>query len=231
MAKIKFGSMVSQASGSVSGVTFSHNRYGAYTRRRAIPVKSVTVYALAAKGRLAQASQAWGLLQPEGRAAWRTWAQTNPVTDALGDSQVLTGHAAFVQLNCRLTGHAETAILVPPVGPPPLGLQALAGTFDIGSGDFELTWDNDPLGGDEHAEVWAAVVDETGRAYVENLYKMCAYGAAATTSGFDTSSDIALRFGTLMIGQYVFIKARVFNDKTGLVSGWSVVQGVVIDTP
>lgn len=231
MAKIKYGAMVAEASGSVGGVVFSHNRYGTYTRRRAIPTKSLSPAALAAKGLLASISQAWAGLTEPVRLQWRTWAATNPVTDALGDSQVLTGHAAFCMLNCRLVGAGSSVISSPPVISAPNGLTGFAGTFDIGTGDFEVTWTNTPLGAGVKVEIWAAVVSEPGISFVENLYKRVMLSTAPGTSPVDSLSAIEARFGTLIVGQQVFIKARAFDTATGLVSGYSVAHGLVINTP
>jgi hypothetical protein len=136
MAKVTLGPMVGQASGSVGATVFSRNRYGTYTRRRAIPTVSTTSDAMNAKARLSGASQAWGSLTAAQRLSWSNWALANPITDVLGVQQALTGHAAFVGNYCRMNKSGDTELDVPPVSGAPAALTSLTGTWDIGAGTF-----------------------------------------------------------------------------------------------
>src|SRR3990172_7670510 len=115
MAKIMYGGPVANASGSIGGVVFSRNRFGPYIRRRATPVTSTSVYALNAKNLFSTASAAWRALTSPQRLAWETWGQTNPVTDSLGQKQVLTGQQAYVQINGRLLTDGAAQVSVPPI--------------------------------------------------------------------------------------------------------------------
>ena len=138
MAKFTPGPAVAAVSGSVGGTVFSRNRYGAYMRFRAIPVKSTTADALAAKSRMATYSAAWSALTAAQRLAWNAYAQTHPQPDALGFPQILTGHVLYVGLNTRLAHASQSAIDIPPLQNNPVGLVTLSATWDLGLGDFSL---------------------------------------------------------------------------------------------
>ena len=90
-------------SGSIGGVTHSHNRAGQYIRARRTPVNSP------GNGRkgviraaFGAASSAWSALSATVQAAWTSYAAQHPYTDALGQSVTLTGHQFYVAINTML---------------------------------------------------------------------------------------------------------------------------------
>jgi hypothetical protein len=222
--------MIGAASGSTGGDTFSRNRYGAYVRRRAIPVASTTTEALAAKARFGNRSSGWaGITDPQ-REAWRQYALTNPITDALGQQQALTGHAAYVGINSRLDKAGDSLIADPPVGAGPTPLTSLTLSADIGAGTFDLTYLATPLAAGVRLWVQAALVDSTGITYVENLYKLVAVSSAAQASPLDIETEVAARFGTIQVGMVLFVKVATFDGATGLLSSPLVDKATVVST-
>lgn len=230
MAKIRYGMIAGSVSGSQGNTVFSHNRYGAYIRERTVPTKATSVYANAQKAIFTNASKFWGNLPQATRLQWKTWCQTNPIVDRLGDKRILTGAAALTKLNAVILTAGGTPITEPPTTPAPAGLESASATYDIGAGNFQVTFAPTPLEADEELWIWAAVTNSPGVSYVENLYKLCFQGAAATTSPASPQSGIEARFGTLVVGQQVFLKLQVINRATGLTSGFTPLNGVVVST-
>lgn len=228
--KVMFGGPVANASGSLAGVVASHNRGGAYLRRRTVPVKSTTTDATNAKARLAAASSAWGALTAAQRLAWETWAATHPIVDTLGEKRILTGHQAYVQINVRILFIAGTQISDPPIAAAPDALTTLVLDADIGAGDFDVTFTPTPLAANERLWVQAAVADSPGITFVNNRYKLCVVSAAALASPLDIQSAVAGRFGTLIVGQQVFVKCSVFNGVTGLLSQPALSRATITST-
>lgn len=224
------GPMIGAASGSIGGNTASRNRYGAYWRTRAIPVTSTTTDALAAKARFSTYSANWSALTAAQRLSWNNFAQTHPTTDALGQSQILTGHTVYVGINTRLAQAGESAIDIPPLEPDPIGLVTLSGTWDIGIGNFEVIFTATPLGANDVLIVRAAVVGHAGINYVENLLRIVGFSAKAQASLYDTQSLIEAKFGTLIVGDIVHLDLRVLDTLTGLVSSPMKVVGTVVST-
>lgn len=230
MAKIKLGPMVGQASGAIGATVFSHNRYGAYVRQRVIPTISTTAYALAAKAALAAVSAAWGTLTDAQRTAWQTWAANNPMTDRLGDRQVLTGHAAYVQINGRLTAAGQTNLAVPPIGDGPLGITSASLVADIGPGGFVLTFAATPLAATEMMELRACVVPDDSINYVKNYLRQVGYSAAAQATDWDFEPELTARFGTLQVDQWVHCMLSVLDNATGLRSQPFFCKTAIVDT-
>lgn len=225
------GPIVSALSGSIGGTTLSHNRGGQYARRRAIPVTSYSVFALAAKARLATASSAWQALTDGQRNAWLFWAVANPTTDALGQSINLTGQNAFVGNHILMLAAGQTPLDDPPILPAPNALTSAVQSGDIGTGGFDLTFLPTPLAADEYIWLQAAVTNSAGINYVQSLLRFAGVGAAAETSPYDDKSIIEARMGSAVVGQKLTVFARVFSDVTGMYSQPIRASVLIEDTP
>lgn len=231
MAKIRLGVMVGEASGSLGSTVFSHNRSGSYVRLRAVPTRSTSLAAETAKARLSAASKIWGTLTEAQRLAWETWAQTNPITDRLGDKRILSGHGCVTQLNINILTAGGTTIDVPPATGAPEGVSSITAAYDIGAGSFSLAYTPTPIGADNVVYVWCAVTNSPGVSYVSNLYKLVHVSDPNAASPVATiQADIEARFGALAVGQQVFYRVQVVDSATGLVSASFPTNGVVIST-
>lgn len=230
MAKFLPGPIIGAISGSIGGSTYSKNRYGLYVRNRSIPVNPGTKYQLSQRGAIAAISQSWQYLSPDEQQAWRTWAQNNPVTDALGSAQVLTGHAAYVRINTRLAIAGDDPNTDPPAGGLITQLQTFTLTADIGAGDFEVGFTPTPLGANNRLIVWAAVVNSPGIRYVNNLWKSVYTSAKNAATDIDIQSEVEERFGSLSVGQVVHVKGVVLESTKGLYSAPFTTQATVVST-
>lgn len=96
---MKFTSTVYGAtSGSVGGLTYSRNRGGQYTRRRAIPSNPSSERQGIARENLAAAVSAWtNDLTSAERTAWASYAQSTPFVDSLGQQIILSGQQMYVR--------------------------------------------------------------------------------------------------------------------------------------
>ena len=115
MAKIKFGGLISAASGKLAGNVFARNKGGAYIRNWARPTNPQSTDQQAQRTKLANKSAAWRNLTDTQRDAWKTWADDNPVLDRLGNSIKLTGAQAYSRININrdTAGDAATASSTP----------------------------------------------------------------------------------------------------------------------
>lgn len=91
--------ILASASGSVGGMTFSHNRGGAYTRARAIPSNPSSVAQQSVRAIQTSLVAAWGALTNAQRVAWNEYAAANPQTNALGDKHNAGGIGMFIRAN------------------------------------------------------------------------------------------------------------------------------------
>lgn len=227
MAKITPGPIVGQISGKVGTVVFSRGSYGSYLRVTTMPVRVQTAATLDVRGRFAFVSKKWAILSPENRLAWKTWAQTNPIIDRLGNSQTLAGNAAFVQLNTRILQALGAVILVPPVAGSPPGLTSASIVSDVSSHTATITFAATPLAANLCLAVWMAVCDSAGREYYRNLMKLVSVSSAAQATGLNVHTQMISRTGENVAGQRIFCELEVWSKLTGLVSGRTACDCVV----
>jgi hypothetical protein len=90
---------MTSASGSVGGMTYSHNRSGMYMRARRVPTNPNTGFQQAVRSNLSNASQAFRLLDAGEQASWATYAAGTPRVNRLGDTITLTAQQMYVAVN------------------------------------------------------------------------------------------------------------------------------------
>lgn len=112
--KIK-SAIITQASGSVGGLTASRNRGGLYLRARAIPVNPSSAFQVAVRNALATLVNRWTtILTTVQRDAWTLYANNVPVMNNLGDFINLTGQQHYIRSN---TPRIQAGLTVVDAGP------------------------------------------------------------------------------------------------------------------
>lgn len=92
--------IVSQASGSLAGLTFSHTRGSKYVKSRSTPTNPNSQRQGIVRVAMGVLAPYWGqeLTEAE-RDAWRLYAANVPSTNALGETIHLTGQQHFMRIN------------------------------------------------------------------------------------------------------------------------------------
>lgn len=145
---MKFTSdVLSGASGSIGGTTYSHNRGGQYTRKRAVPTNPSSVRQGAVRSAFQGLVSAWSNeLTPAERIAWTTFADNTPQSDALGQTLILTGQQAYIKANSVRLQAGLARIDAAPID------------FDNGPGVnplLPLTWNSDGAADPEYQLAFA----------------------------------------------------------------------------
>jgi hypothetical protein len=92
--------LLTQVSGSVGGMTGSHNRGGMYLRARAVPVNQQTTRQLAIRNAVTALTSRWSdTLTQAQRDAWDVYGSNVPVLNPLGDQIQLSGQQHYVRSN------------------------------------------------------------------------------------------------------------------------------------
>ena len=218
MAKYLPGPVTGEVRGSIGGTTFSRNRYGAYMRNRAKPVVSMTEKAVNAKSRMTAATQAWQDLTIPEQRTWNGWANSNPITGALGETQYLTGHAAFVGNYCRMLLRGLATLTNPPVTPAEPPLISGSVVADKTGGTCLISFTPTPLAGTGSLWIRGCYVSSAGKHYVENLYRYCQGSPVAPASPYDAFGQIEVELGVMVIGHRLILMVYNFDTVTGLLS-------------
>lgn len=232
--------LLTQASGSVGGLTFSHNSAGMYTRARAIPTNPNSAGQVAVRMYFDQAIQMWtDTLTEAQRQNWRDYAANTPVTNKLGDTVNLSGQNMYIRTviaalrgGLDIEGDYANFTVAPTTfntGDP--GTLSFL-TFSAGTDTAVIT-----IAG---APAWAA--DDLGVIFLQsslpqnpsvNFYRGPFRGVTSTTGDSGTPITVASIVTDALVppidfaaGQKAFLRARVLQSD-GRLSTPFILSGLV----
>lgn len=195
---MKFKSPVySEASGSIAGIVYSHNKGGLYTRARSVPTNPNSPRQQAVRTAMGNVLSRWtDDLSAAQRTAWETYAANTPVLDRLGELRTLSGQQQFLRSNImrEVAGISivDDAPTVYDTGTPP----AFAGSeqFTINASVFDSTV---RFGGgaseDGHCLCFIGASQPASRSFFKGPYQWAAIvtfaqGAGSVDFATDTTS-------------------------------------------
>lgn len=203
---MKFKSQVyTQASGSVGGLTYSHNKSGMYTRSRTIPTNPNTTRQQIVRAGVNAAVQGFQALTDAEIAAWKLYGDNVPVLNALGDPIILSAQQQYIRTNSiRNFVTNQTATWIEPASLSLAPIDAAPTAFNTGesvsaytlfdapgtvghhlSGSFSA-----PLSDSGNVLIFYGRPQNAGRRFYKGPYQLGGYvavNAAATTFAFTVS--------------------------------------------
>lgn len=110
---MKFKSaLITQASGSIGGITFATGIGGMFMRARAIPVNPNTEAQNSVRSVLGALTSFWNTITPNQRNGWNAYAAQVPLPDTFGDPRLVSGFNHFIRSNSpRLRALGSSAIV------------------------------------------------------------------------------------------------------------------------
>lgn len=221
MASVKFSALVSEMRGKLNGSVFSKNRSGNYLRNKVTPVNPQSTDQQAVRSLLSAVSQSWRQLTQAQRDAWINASANFPYTDIYGDSKILSGQAFYNKLNLNLLKIGAATIQTPPSSSDLPSLSGISLTVTKSTGTSAVVVTADWVASDEpaNAQILVSATPPVGAGigFVKNKFRdiaILAIGAGPAV----ISTAYAAKFGTVSVGQKVFILLQVVDDETGLVS-------------
>ncbi len=209
--------LLTAMSGSVGGLTFSHNRGGAYVRNRAIPTQPDTGQQAVIKGAFGSLSTAWSaVLTTIQRTAWELYATNTPLTDKLGQPFIPTGLNMYIRGNTSLLQAEFARVDNGPVtfGLPNVGIVAAASmstATEIASITFDDTdlWVDDD---DGYLFIYASRPQKPSIGFFKGPYQLAGTVAGDSTTPPTSPASITVPFATVA-GDRVFFRAVVIDGE------------------
>lgn len=205
------------SSGSIADRTHSHNRAGQYTRNRRSPVQPIGTGRRAfIRSAFGAASAGWASLTSTQQEAWISFAADHPITDALGQSVVLTGHQMFVAIGVNLQNVAESLPTAPPTDLALPDLSTVAATFSVATGISITDFSGDPSA---FVTVGFSKPMGAGRRFTKTFWQPHApdgFTQADAEPYTLVTSTYTAEFGTVATGQVVFMKITPISS-----DGWA----------
>jgi len=225
MAKIKFGMMMTDASGKLGGQVFSKNRGGSYVRTKVTPVNPQTTAQMTIRGIFASISSAWSSLLESQRATFNGFVNDYARTDIFGDLRNPSGKNLFQRLNQNLSisGQAQIAECVAPSEVPFANLLGA-------SGDVSTTTLTVDTAGDTTGSViciWATPQLSQGTTFVKNKLRQIAFVDGASPVSRDIWDEYVAKFGIPAAGANIYVGVRVINAN-GQASPLETIKAVIV---
>lgn len=218
MARIKFGAMMVDARGKLGGHVFSKNRGGAYLRTKVTPSNPQTPDQVAQRATLANASSNWKSLTETQRLAWNEAVTQYSTTNIFGDIVNPSGSVLHTRLNINVALAGGSALTAPPL---PMGVDTVQGVSAVataGTPNVTLSWTSGAVPTGHVMVVEATTQMSPGIFNASNKFRVIGTLPAATATGEDITAIYNAKFGTLVAGQKLFVRAKLIRIATGEVS-------------
>lgn len=234
MALIRFGAVVSEARGSLSGTTFSRNKGGPYMRTRATPVNPQTSFQTQIREFMAVLADQWTTdLTAEDRFGWLVYGQSFPVKNKLGEDIVLSGIASYQRVNLPLLRAGLQRLVLAPTDRDVNGFLTGSSVFDVGMvqvAEFSFTSSGGALG--EVVQIKATPPLSGGRTFIKDRLRLIFTSAADPLSPVDFLAAWLARFGNLpVLNNLIGLIATRLNPANGASSAEFRADAIVINTP
>lgn len=209
--------LLTSMSGSLGGLTFSHNAGGAYVRSRANPTQPNTGFQAIVKGAFGTLSTAWSAtLTGIQRTAWELYAENTPLTDKLGQPFTPTGLNMYIRGN---TGNLQAELARVDDGPTTFGLPTVsavaASSMSQATEIASITFDNtDPWANETgaHLFVFASRPQKPSIRFFKGPYQLAGNVAGDSTTPPTSPASITVPFATVADDQ-VFFRAVVLDEQ------------------
>lgn len=215
MAKIKFGSIITDSRGHVGGHTLKWTRNGNVAQTKQSPTRHLTTKNSAAHSAFGTLSKRWwSTLTPTQRDAWRALASANPRPNVWGDEFPLTGLALFIALNRTLQTAGYTALDTAPSDQTVTGLATLTLTATA-PGTVSLAFTPTPAPTDHNLYIFARANFSPGIFNSDGRDVFLLASAESVTSPLSLSSAWLAAFGNLHTGRQQLVRAAFINNING----------------
>jgi len=228
MAKVKFSALISEMRNKLNGSVFARNRGGNYLRTKVTPVNPQTIAQVIARARLTQFAQAWRGLTETQRESWRSVVNQWATTDVFGDVVNPSGNALFNRLNINVQIAGGAVLNTPPTPTGAAALTSLSLSAAVTGPAFDVEFTPDPVPADHVMFLESTPNLSPGISNASNRFRRIATVAAAQASPYDAAADQAAKFGALVEGQKVFVRAKFINSLTGEVSQRLSAKAIVV---
>lgn len=226
MAKIKFGSFVTDMRGKIGGSIYSKNGSGSYVKNLTVPINPNTSRQQAVRNDLKQLSQLWRTASDEERKAWNMAALNQPRQDDLGNTYTQSGFNMFVGVNMigKALGGAVKANPPQPTPPPDLGDIELV--YDAVTPAINMTESGAAVPADTSWIIYMTAPISTGNnSWTSLLSQVIVLPAGTGVSPYNLYAAYVAKFGAPVIGQKSGFKCVPVHN-TSYVQGGAVYKEV-----
>lgn len=138
MARVQFGAIVTEITGSIGGFTFQKNRSGNIIRLRGNPSRASSPKQTVAHQNHIRFLQLWQTLSTAEKVAFNDFADTFPKTTKFGTVKILNGQNWFESINFNRELFGLSVLTSPPAHDLPVAVPAF--NFVVGTSEIEVVF-------------------------------------------------------------------------------------------
>lgn len=215
MASIKFGNIIVDMKGKISGNVYAKNKGGAYSRVRVIPANPRSVDQMAVRASFTGFSQAWRGLTQVQRDSWNQSVGNFPRTNRIGDKHNLSGNALYNSLNRNLFDVGIAPIAVAPT-PDSVDTVAVSTAVADNSSQTLVVTLSGAVPANTSIKVFASETLSAGVNSVGTKLRQINSYPAATAAALSLTASYIAKFGAIgAVGSKIFFKITPVNETTG----------------
>lgn len=212
------------SSGSVGAVCATRSRGGQAIRARRKPRHQETAAQVSARSRFSRAVAGFGALSDSERLAWSAASQSHPITDALGQSLILTAQQLYVRLASNLALIGASLPTLPPSDWTVPVRSIHFGTTHVG-GNVGGAWSAAVPSG-YHGVVSMTSPVSSGRRSWDH-YRIVGISSPGNTGWGLLLANYSAIFGRPQLGQRLLARAMLVSD-AGVAGSPSVATTIVV---
>lgn len=218
MARLKFGSIITDTRGSIGGQTIKWTRAGMVIQQKATPTRRLTARASVVRNSFANYTRRWwNELDSTQRDDWRALAAANPRPDIWGEEFPLTGLALYVGVNQLLKQAGLSPTDTAPSDQTVTAPLTSSATVTAPS-SASLTFTATPVPTDHRAILYATPPLSPGVENPAGKFQFIAASGAGQTSPWDIGSVLLARLGSFPTDRKVFFSLHFLNSDNGALS-------------
>jgi hypothetical protein len=218
MAKVKFGSIITDSRGKIAGHALKWSRFGNVLLTKPSPTKRLTSHRSLAHVRFAEFSRSWwATLTPTQRTGWRELAADNPYSNVWGDEFPLSGLAYYIKINARMRTAGETPFLDAPADQvvTPLSTFSCAATAP---NTLALTFTPSTTPADHRLYVFATENLSPGIQNFDGKFFFIVAAPLAQTSPYTIGTIYTTRLAPLRATNQIAVRGALLNIDNGALS-------------
>jgi hypothetical protein len=212
MARIQFGSVITDSRGKLNGHQIRGTRWGQILQLKGMPTNRQTERQQQQRAAAANIAQTWidGLTQAE-RDEWTALAATQLIVDRWGYSTPMTGSLLFLRLNARRLAASLSMLITAPADQVVTAPLTAVATFTAGP-TIEIAYTTAPAPTNHRVRVYATEPQSPGVTNVDGRYRLLLVTAASPSSPIDVTAAYVDRFGTPPAGRRLHFKISFWKS-------------------
>lgn len=187
MARVQYGSIITDMKGSIGGLSYQHNRSGKIVRVKPTPHRKSSLSQQSYQSVFTSIVRSWYALTLVQKEAWNTFADTYTKYNVWNEEKTLNGYNWFLSINNYLTLVGETPLISPPTYSTPLAVPSVMLVFEYDevtinfSGGFAHT--------SEYLLLYTSPPVRNVSLYDRKLLRLTSIISPGTTTDYDFESE------------------------------------------